>query len=57
MARRWGKRTKPLTNDGRRLRRLRWRGVVEQTFIRVKSFRRFDGSAAIARAFIARGRW
>jgi len=32
-------------------------GVVEQTFIRVKSFRRFDGSAAIARAFIARGRW
>lgn len=60
-------RAKPPTADGRRLRRLRRRWVVERTFAWVKSFRRvatryevkchlYDGFVALACAFIALGR-
>ena len=57
-------RTKPPTNDGRRLRRYRRRWVVERAFAWVQSFRRvatryedlvdlYDGFVALACAFIA----
>ena len=67
LARHRKNRTKPPVNDGRRLRRLRRRWVVERTFAWVKSFRRvatryevlchlYDGFVALACAFIALGR-
>jgi transposase len=57
-------RTKPSSNDGRRLRRYRRRYVVERTFAWMQSFRRvatryewychlYDGFVALACAFIA----
>ena len=57
-------RTRPATNDGRRLRRCKRRWVVERTFAWVQSFRRvatryeylchfYDGFVALACAFIA----
>ena len=57
-------RTKPPTNDGRRLRRCRRRWVVERTFAWVQSFRRvatryeylchlYDGFVTLACAFIS----
>lgn len=60
-------RSKPPVNDGRRLRRLRRRWVVERSFAWLKSFRRvatryevlahlYDGFVALACAFIALGR-
>ena len=60
-------RTKPPANDGRRLRRLKRRWVVERSFAWLKSFRRvatryervchlYDGFVALACAFIALAR-
>jgi transposase len=67
LARHRANRTKPPVNDGRRLRRLKRRWVVERTFAWVKSFRRvatryevkghlYDGFVALACAFIALNR-
>lgn len=60
-------RTKPATADGRTLRRLRRRWVVERTFAWLKSYRRvatryerlphlYDGFVSLACAFIALNR-
>jgi transposase len=60
-------RTKPPTNDGRRLRRYKRRWIVERTFAWVQWFRRvatryeylchlYDGFVALACAFIALGK-
>lgn len=67
LARHRKNRTKPPVNDGRRLRRLKRRWVVERSFAWLKSFRRvatryevlahlYDGFVALACAFIALGR-
>ncbi len=67
LARHRANRKKPPVNDGRRLRRLRRRWVVERSFAWLKSFRRvhtryevlahlYDGFVALACAFIALGR-
>ncbi|MFO0852108.1 MAG: transposase [Gemmataceae bacterium] len=67
LARHRANRTKPPTNDGRRLRRLRRRWVVERTFAWVKAVRRvatryevkchlYDGFVSLACAFIALNR-
>lgn len=67
LARHRKNRTKPPVNDGRRLRRLRRRWVVERSFAWLKSFRRvstryervchlYDGFVALACAFIALAR-
>ena len=67
LARHRKNRAKPPVNDGRRLRRLRRRRVVERSFAWLKSFRRvatryevkchlYDGFVALACAFIATGR-
>ena len=60
-------RTRPRTADGRKLRRLKRRWLVERSFAWVKAFRRvatryevkchlYDGFVALACAFIAIGR-
>jgi transposase len=67
LARHRKNRAKPPVNDGRRLRRLKRRWVVERSFAWLKSFRRvatryevlchlYDGFVALACAFIAVGR-
>lgn len=67
LARHRRNRRKPPVNDGRRLRRLRRRWVVEQSFAWVKSFRRvatryerkchlYDGFVALACTLIALAR-
>lgn len=67
LARHRKNRTRPPANDGRRLRRLKRRWVVERSFAWLKSFRRvatryevkchlYDGFVALACAFIALGR-
>jgi len=67
LARHRKNRRKPPVNDGRRLRRLKRRWVVERSFAWLKSFRRvatryellahlYDGFVALACAFIALGR-
>ena len=67
LARHRKNRTKPPTTDGRKLRRLKRRWVVERTFAWVKSFRRvatryerkcdlYDGFVSLACAFIALSR-
>jgi len=64
LARHRKNRTKPPVNDGRRLRRLKRRWVVERSFAWLKSFRRvhtryevlchlYDGFVALACALIA----
>lgn len=67
LARHRANRTAPPVNDGRRLRRLKRRWVVERSFAWLKTFRRvatryevkchlYDGFVALACAFIALGR-
>jgi transposase len=67
LARHRRNRTKPPVNDGRRLRRLKRRWVVERSFAWLKSFRRvatryerechlYDGFVSLACAFIALAR-
>ncbi len=67
VARHRSNRTRPATADGRTLRRLKRRWVVERTFAGLKSFRRvatryerrcdpYDGFVSLACAFIALNR-